>query len=340
MAAGGAATALVLALVGTGLVASTAGAGTEASSALVAVAGGPERLPAGTQAVGALPATSTLSVAVALRPADPAALEAFDEDVTSSGSPLFRHFLAPGQFESRFGPGTAVIAATPGLAAEGGAGRGTDGQRWPHHFGIGIGVLPRPCFWRGLRAGSSAERSDRPGAHRPARDSECAGGKRGRGGGAGRPVRWPGPQTCPATPGGPELTLAPSALAARRRSPAPSGCSRAGATAHDLAQAHSMSSLYPADEGQGADRRASTRHSSPIRPSDITAFEVVPRLVAGTVAGDHARLGRRCGPDIGSGFGGGRARHRVGGGSRAPGQHRRLRRSELRGSAPSTSTQP
>jgi hypothetical protein len=47
---------------------------TAAPSAVVRVAGGPERLPRGATAVGALPTTRPLSVEMALSPADPAAL--------------------------------------------------------------------------------------------------------------------------------------------------------------------------------------------------------------------------------------------------------------------------
>ena len=82
-----------------------------APPAAAPVAGGPSRLPVGTHAVGALAGDSRLSVDVALRPSDPAVLEAFDQAVTDPASPEFRHFLAPGQFAARFGPGAAAVSS-------------------------------------------------------------------------------------------------------------------------------------------------------------------------------------------------------------------------------------
>src|ERR1700691_4869786 len=96
-----AATAVVMA---PGVAAAAGSPGVTASSAMTAVAGGPGPLPRGARALGAVPATRVLSAEVALRPADPAALEAFDAAVTTPSSPLYRHFLARDQFAARFGP--------------------------------------------------------------------------------------------------------------------------------------------------------------------------------------------------------------------------------------------
>jgi hypothetical protein len=55
-----------------------------------------------------------------LQPRDPAALAQFATDVSTPGSPLYRHYLAPGQFSSVFGPTDASIAAVEtALRAEG-----------------------------------------------------------------------------------------------------------------------------------------------------------------------------------------------------------------------------
>ena len=55
-----------------------------------------------------------------LQPRDPAALAQFATEVSTPGSPLYRHYLAPGQFPSVFGPTrTAVASLEAALRADG-----------------------------------------------------------------------------------------------------------------------------------------------------------------------------------------------------------------------------
>ena len=69
------------------------------------------RLPYGSKALGALAPHATLSGAVALKPANDAALRSFIGTVTNKNSPLYHHYLAAGAFKSRFGPSPAAISA-------------------------------------------------------------------------------------------------------------------------------------------------------------------------------------------------------------------------------------
>ena len=69
------------------------------------------KLPGGSRAIGALPGGTSITVDVALRPRDRSALDAFASAVSTPGSPMFRHYLAPGEFAGRFGPTPATIKA-------------------------------------------------------------------------------------------------------------------------------------------------------------------------------------------------------------------------------------
>jgi hypothetical protein len=79
-------------------------------SALVRIGPAP-RLPRGARDLGPAPAQDTVTGALVLRPRDQTALERFIGDVTRKGSPQFGHYVAKGQFASRFGPATGTIAA-------------------------------------------------------------------------------------------------------------------------------------------------------------------------------------------------------------------------------------
>ncbi len=97
---------------------SAAGAGAASSSTRI-VAAAP-RLPHATRVLGAVRADATVSGAVVLKPRSEPALTRFIAAVTDKHSPLFHHYLAPGQFASRFGPAPASIAeVTAKLRADG-----------------------------------------------------------------------------------------------------------------------------------------------------------------------------------------------------------------------------
>ena len=69
------------------------------------------RLPHGARDLGALRSDATVAGAVALKPRNQKALTRFLAGVTDKHSPLFHHYLAPGQFAARFGPTPSTIAA-------------------------------------------------------------------------------------------------------------------------------------------------------------------------------------------------------------------------------------
>jgi subtilase family serine protease len=87
--------------------------------------GSPALVPPAAVRLGGVPGATVLRVEVILQPRDPAALTRFATEVSTPGSPLFRHYLARGEFGPRFGaPGTAitsVLSALRGLGLRPGA---------------------------------------------------------------------------------------------------------------------------------------------------------------------------------------------------------------------------
>jgi len=67
------------------------------------------KLPAGSVALGRVPARSQLHLTVALRLGRPAALQRFLSELTDRSSPLFHHFLRRGQFGPEFGLSSRVV---------------------------------------------------------------------------------------------------------------------------------------------------------------------------------------------------------------------------------------
>jgi hypothetical protein len=68
-------------------------------------------VPAGAAVVGTLQSTTPIEVTVALKPHDPAALEAYATAVSTPGSSLYHHFLSVSEFRRRFAPSDSQIAA-------------------------------------------------------------------------------------------------------------------------------------------------------------------------------------------------------------------------------------
>jgi hypothetical protein len=233
------------------------------------VAGGPVGLPSGTRALRALAGSQRLSVAVALSPADPGALEAFDASVTSPGSPTFRHFLAPGQFASRFGPAPASVASV---------------RAWLESQGLAVGATAPDGLLIGV-SGSAArigrafgigfEQDQLPGGRivfeptdRPAVPEALTGVVRGVVG----LDDVAGPSAQMARPAHSGVPVAPRGELEPHAGPTACGAAQsAGTTATELAQAYSMSSLYPADEGQGV--TVGIYELEPYEPGDIASFE-------------------------------------------------------------------
>src|SRR5438128_11891873 len=70
--------------------------------------GTPAVAPDGTVDEGPLGDNTLIHASVLLRPRDPAALERFVTDVSTPGSPQFRHYLRTGEFGPRFGASPAT----------------------------------------------------------------------------------------------------------------------------------------------------------------------------------------------------------------------------------------
>jgi len=96
----------VLAL--SGLAAPMAAAATSERPALLV----PPPLPAGSQPVGALPATQELTFQVVLQPRDPAAVETLLHNLYDPSAPEYEHWLAPGVFAAEYGPSPSTVGAT------------------------------------------------------------------------------------------------------------------------------------------------------------------------------------------------------------------------------------
>ncbi len=80
-------------------------------SPLRVTVGARAEIPLGANRIGAVAATARETGMVVMRPRDESALQQLIAAVTSKRSPLFHHYLAPGQFAGRFGPTKATFDA-------------------------------------------------------------------------------------------------------------------------------------------------------------------------------------------------------------------------------------
>jgi hypothetical protein len=71
----------------------------------------PPAIPTGATRISALPGSTSLTVDVILKPADPQGLADYARQVSTPGSPLYRHFLPKQAFASRFGPSLRAVSA-------------------------------------------------------------------------------------------------------------------------------------------------------------------------------------------------------------------------------------
>ena len=72
------------------------------ASALTRLGAAPT-LPSGARVVSAVAPSTPMHVTVTLQPRDPFALQAFADEVSTPGSPLFRDYITPAEFAQRFG---------------------------------------------------------------------------------------------------------------------------------------------------------------------------------------------------------------------------------------------
>ncbi|MGH9108943.1 MAG: protease pro-enzyme activation domain-containing protein, partial [Acidimicrobiales bacterium] len=98
-----------------------------AAAARVPLAQGGGQVPAGAQVVGPVPASTTVTVDVALQLPDPGALSAFVAAVSTPTSPQYGQYLTPAQFTARFSPAPASVSAV---------------SRWLGAEGLSVGPTP------------------------------------------------------------------------------------------------------------------------------------------------------------------------------------------------------
>ncbi len=84
--------------------------------AMVPLSGSRSPAAARTPVVGAVPAASAIDFQLVLTPRSPAAAAQFATDVSTPGSPDYRHFLTASQWEARFSPTPAQVAAVSAWA--------------------------------------------------------------------------------------------------------------------------------------------------------------------------------------------------------------------------------
>jgi hypothetical protein len=278
-------------------------------------------LPRGTRALRAVTATTAVHGDVVLKPRDRTALEAFDTSVSTPGSPLFHHYLAPGAFASVFGPSPAIISSVRAWLA----GRGLDVGPTSRDGLIvpisGTATQVEKAFAVGLEQYRlPSGRVVRVPDAEPLVPSALAGALDGVTGldDLNRPqpqlVR-PHAPTLPAirasnTAAPPPVAVdAAAGVAPRASGPTPTvGCSNTiqanpgsanALTVDELAGAYSFSSIYSGNEGSGV--TVGIYELEPFLPSDITAFKNcygsgITASVS-SVSVDHAN------PNAGSGAG-------------------------------------
>src|ERR1017187_10437112 len=112
-----------------GALASTAllafGAATAAASTALVRVGSVPVIPHGARVVGSLPSVNKLDLTIALEPQDPGGLQALATEVSTPGTPLFRHYLSVSQFAQQFGATPAHIAAVQSTLRSAGLSVGT-----------------------------------------------------------------------------------------------------------------------------------------------------------------------------------------------------------------------
>ncbi len=83
--------------------------GSISGSTLVSLGHGAIRMPYGASMVGAPPSSNTINMVVSLAPKDPSSLSRFVQEVSTPGSPGYRHYLTVHEFAVRFGQPIHVI---------------------------------------------------------------------------------------------------------------------------------------------------------------------------------------------------------------------------------------
>jgi subtilase family serine protease len=110
---------ILVALVAGGALAGAGAISASASNSRAAV-GAAQALPDGARLLGALPASNSLRLTIAMQPQDPAGLMQEAGAVSTPGSPQFRHYLTVSEFAQTYGATPAQIdAVSSALRAQG-----------------------------------------------------------------------------------------------------------------------------------------------------------------------------------------------------------------------------
>ncbi len=255
-----------------------------ATLAVPAVAAGPSLLrfghapllPSGAKILGALTDAAPLHVTVALKPRDPAALQAFAAAVSTPGSALYGQYVTPAEFARRFGATSDQIASVKAsLRAHGLAPGGVSVNGLSIPVAAPASVLERAFSLKLERITLATGRAAVTNTVAPLLDGAIAGVVQGVLGLSS--VAAPHP-----------LALRPSAGAGSSRprairhvatgGPQPCAAASSGAqsqhsyTTDQIASAYGLSGLYAAGD-QGAGQTIALYELEPNDPADIAAFQ-------------------------------------------------------------------
>jgi hypothetical protein len=111
-------------------------------------------LPRGAVATKAPAGGTELDLGVLLAPRDPAALTSFITEVSTPGSPMYRHYLKTGQFAKSFGPSPATVTRVRAALKAKGLTAGpleADGMTLPVHTTVGTAAKALDTHFTGYR---------------------------------------------------------------------------------------------------------------------------------------------------------------------------------------------
>ncbi|HVC68241.1 MAG TPA: S53 family peptidase, partial [Acidimicrobiales bacterium] len=264
--------------------ASLSGTGDKVAAAVVRLAGSAPLLPSGSKVIGSTDPNAPVSVDVSLKPRDQAALDSFITDISTPGSPDFRHYLGAGQFGPTFGPTASTVAAV---------------RAWLSSTGLQVGatdpgglLIPvsgtasqvEQAFGTSLIATRlPSGRVARNNTALPVVPAALAGALQGVIGLSTvvqphAQIKTTATTAPPSTGGGSNPPAAPKASRGVTAHSAPSACPAASAlhpsgyTADQLANAYGFSTLY--GQGRtGAGLRVGIYELEPYTPSDIATYQ-------------------------------------------------------------------
>jgi subtilase family serine protease len=238
----------------------------------------PPAVPTGATKISALPGTTTLTADIVLKPADPSGLEDYAQQVSTPGSPDYRHFLPKGAFASLFGPSPQSISAVESALRSHGL---ADGRLSADHLTISVRTTADQLA-RGLATSFSRYRLQGgriafANTASPELPADVAGDVQDITGldnlfqvqsGALRASAAPVPKARSSAIGAPHVVTG-----GPQPCPAASAASSTGAyTADQIASAYGFSTLYgQGDEGQG--QSVAVIEAEPNLASDIAAYQ-------------------------------------------------------------------